>query len=73
MVVSTRKWEQINAENNTSTAVRVIAKNENNAENAQQKADGWPGRWNFFEPEFLGIGAIGVSTRFLVLVLVPTK
>ena len=22
----------------------LIAKNENNAENAQQKADGWPGR-----------------------------
>ena len=34
----------------------LIAKNENNAENAQQKADGWLGRWNFFEPEFLGIG-----------------
>ena len=34
----------------------LIAKNENNAENALQKADGWPGRWNFFEPEFLGIG-----------------
>ena len=51
--MSTRKWEKINAENNAST---LIAKNENNAENAQQKADGWPGRWNFFEPEFLGIG-----------------
>ena len=38
----------------------LIAKNENNAENAQQKAACWPGRWNFFEPEFLGIGAIGV-------------
>ena len=34
----------------------LIAVCENNAENAQQKADGWPGRWNFFEPEFLGIG-----------------
>ena len=34
----------------------LIAKNENTAENAQQKAACWPGRWNFFEPEFLGIG-----------------
>ena len=33
----------------------LIAVFENNAENAQQKADGWPGRWNFFKPEFLGI------------------
>ena len=59
--MSTRKWEKINAENNASrvpTSRNLIAVCENNAENAQQKADGdgWPGRWNFFEPRFLGIG-----------------
>ena len=52
--MSTRKWEKINAENNASNT--LIAKNENNAENAQQKAACWPGRWNFFEPEFWRIG-----------------
>ena len=42
----------------------LIAKNENNAENAQQKADGWPGRWNWFEPRFLGIGGETQSGGF---------
>ena len=54
----------------------LIAKNENNAENAQQKADGWPGRWNFFEPEFLGIGGetrsgVHLSPYFLQLWIQP--
>ena len=40
MVVSTRKWEKINAENNASIDRFLIAVCENNAENAQQKADG---------------------------------